>query len=484
MKKLLDLSGTQLAELIRSGETTSQEVVETHINHIEEVNPTLNAVVRNRFREARDEARRADELAGSTPPEKLPPFHGVPCTIKESFAVKGMPHTSGLVARKHVVASADATAVDRLKKAGAIVLGVTNVSELCMWMESNNHVYGRSNNPYDPERIVGGSSGGEGAIIGAGGVPFGLGADIGGSIRLPAFFNGVFGHKPTGGLVPNTGQYPIAENQALRYLTTGPLTRRAEDLMPLLNVLAGPDQIDTECASTVLGCPDAVEIGKLTVLDVSDNAHNSVSPALRKAQRRCADALAAEGARVIPARFEHLKHSLLIWTSMLSSAGGTPFGVHLGNGQQVRIVREIVRWCLGRSPHTLPAIALALIERLSAVGQSQMSKFIEMGRELRQELVEAIGPSGVMLYPSYVSPAPKHNKPLFPPFNWVYTAIINVMELPSTQVPVGLDEGLSVGVQVIGIHNNDHVTIAVAKALEAQLGGWVPPPASGPRLQS
>ena len=476
MKRLLELSGTELAKLIRSGEVTSREVVETHIDRVEKVNPALNAVVSCRFQQARDEARRADELTRSTPLEELPPFHGVPCTIKESFAVEGMPNTSGLVARKNVVADTDATAVARLKKAGAIVLGVTNVSELCMWMESNNRVYGRSNNPYDPKRIVGGSSGGEGAIIGAGGVPFGLGADIGGSIRLPAFFNGVFGHKPTGGLVPNTGQYPIAENQALRYLTTGPLARRAEDLMPLLTVLAGHDSMDAECTSTTLGSPDAVEIGKLTVLDVSDNAHNAVSPALRKAQRRCADALAAEGARVIPARFEHLKRSLLIWTSMLSSAGGTPFGVHLGNGRQVNVFREIVRWCLRRSPHTLPAVALALIEQLSHVGQRGLSKFVEMGRELRQELVERIGPNGVMLYPSYVSPAPKHNKPLFPPFNWVYTAIINVMELPSTQAPVGLDGGLPVGMQVIGIHNNDHVTIAVAKFIEAQLGGWVPPP--------
>src|SRR6185295_7028017 len=103
----------------------------------------------------------------------------------------------------------------------------------------SNKLYGRTSNPYDARHIVGGSSGGEGAIVGAGGVPFGLGSDVGGSIRMPAFFNGVFGHKPTGGLVPNSGQFPCAENDALRYLATGPLARKAEDLMPLLRVLAG-----------------------------------------------------------------------------------------------------------------------------------------------------------------------------------------------------------------------------------------------------
>ena len=114
-----------------------------------------------------------------------------------------------------------------------------------MWMESNNRVYGRTNNPYDPTRIVGGSSGGEGAIVGAGGSPFGLGCDIGGSIRMPAFFNGVFGHKPTGGLVPGTGQYPHARGRALRASSPPARScRRAEDLMPLLRILAGPDGKD------------------------------------------------------------------------------------------------------------------------------------------------------------------------------------------------------------------------------------------------
>src|SRR5262249_8717417 len=152
--------------------------------------------------------------------------------------------TGGLYARRGKPATRDATAVKRLRAAGAIPLGVTNVSELCMWMESANTVYGRTSNPYDLARTPGGRSGGEGAIVGAGASPVGLGSDVGGSIRMPAFFCGVFGHKPTGGLIPNTGQFPIAENDALRYLTTGPLCRRAEDLWPIVRTLAGPDGED------------------------------------------------------------------------------------------------------------------------------------------------------------------------------------------------------------------------------------------------
>jgi len=477
MNRLLTLSGTRLAEIIRHREVTSLEVVETHIDHIRKVNPMLNALVKERFEQARSEATVADQLTKSTPPERLPAFHGVPCTIKECFSLKGMPNTSGLVARKGIIANEDATAVARVRKAGAIPLGVTNVSELCMWMESNNRVYGRTNNPYNPKRIVGGSSGGEGAIIGAGGSPFGVGSDIGGSIRMPAFFNGVFGHKPTGGMVPGTGQFPIAEHQALRYLTTGPLARRAEDLMPLLRTIAGPDGKDQYSTHFDIGDPSQVTISDLTILDVEDNGVLEVSKDLRAAQRACADELARRGAQIKRVKIEGLRHSLVIWSSMLSAAGGTSFGTLLGNGKPIHIGYELLRFALRRSPHTLPSIALAILEKVPRIVPGKARQFVELGNALREELIDLIGPRGVMLYPSYVSPAPPHNKPLLPPFNWAYTVIINVMEFPSTQVPLGLnDEGLPLGVQVVGLHGNDHVTIAVALALEKAFGGWTPPP--------
>jgi fatty acid amide hydrolase 2 len=480
MNPLLTSSGVRLAEMIRKGEVTSTEVVETHIERIRKVNPLLNAVVKDRFEQARAEAAQADELLRSSSPEELPPFHGVPCTIKECFSLTGMPNASGLVARKGIVAREDATAVERLRRAGAIPLGVTNTSELCMWMESYNKVYGRTNNPYDLRRIVGGSSGGEAAIIAAGGSPFGLGSDIGGSIRMPAFFNGIFGHKPTGGMVPGTGQFPISENEALRYLTTGPLARRAEDLMPLLRVIAGPDGKDGGCVAFDLKDPATVDISTLSVIDVEDNGAQKVSGELRRAQRACAEELARRGARIKKVRIEALRHSFDIWSSMLDAASETSFATLLGGGTPIHPGREFLKWLLGTSPHTLPAIGLAAGERLVSLFPKRARRFIEMGRRLRQELVELIGPQGVMLYPSYVSVAPRHGKPLVPPFNWVYTAIINVMELPATQVPLGLNgRGLPLGVQVVGVHGNDHVTIAVALELEKAFGGWVPPASLG-----
>jgi fatty acid amide hydrolase 2 len=476
MNPLLTMSATELARRIRTGEVTSLEVVDTHIDHIRRVNPVINAVVRDRFAEAREEAQEADRRVRSEPTAALPPFHGVPCTIKECFLLTGMPNSSGLLARKHVVATEDAEAVIRLRRAGAIPLGVTNVSELCMWMETNNRVYGRTNNPYDPRRIVGGSSGGEGAIVGAGGAPFGLGADIGGSIRMPAFFNGVFGHKPTGGLVPGTGQYPIAHGDALRYLTTGPLCRRAEDLMPLLRVLAGPDGRDTGCYALPLGDVSSVDLKGLRVIDVADNGRIPVTPDLRAAQERAVAALADRGARIEQGRFEGLTRSLEIWSSMLAAAGGPTFSELLGNGRPTRTGRQLIRWVLRRSPHTLPALVLVGIEKVTQLMPKQVEQMIRLGEALREELTARIGIDGVLLYPPHARPAPRHYKPLWPPFNWVYTAIFNVMQFPVTQVPLGLNaEGLPLGVQVASIPGHDHVTIAVALELEKAFGGWVPP---------
>ena len=465
MDPLLLLSGTRIAADIRRRRLSSLQAVEAHIRQIERVNPALNAVVASRFDLAREEARAADREVAAGRPD-LPPFHGVPCTIKESFALTGMPFTSGLVARKGIRPDRDAAGVARLREAGAIPLGVTNTSELCMWMESANRVYGRTNNPYDRRRTVGGSSGGEGAIVGAGGSPFGLGADIGGSIRMPAFFNGVFGHKATGGLVDNTGQHPIAAEPAMRYLCTGPIARRAEDLWPLLRVLSGADVPD----------PSGVDLRGMDVLTVEGDGRIAVSPDLLAAQRRAADALAARGARVRPARFAGLTRSIEIWSAALDAAGGPSFRSMLGEGTEIPLLREIARFAVGRSPYTLPALALAAVEQIPKLLPSHAEPFLALGADLKRELVEQIGPRGVMLYPSHPRPAPFHYQPLFPPWNWGYTAILNIMELPVTQVPLGLDgAGVPLGVQVASAPGQDHFTLAVALELERAFGGWMPP---------
>lgn len=471
---LLRHSAMELARRIRARELRSEDVVAAHVAHARRVNPTLNAIVMDRYDAALDEAREAD--AALERGDDVGPLHGVPCTVKESYLVRGMPNSTGLVARAAFRADEDAVTVTRIRDAGAIVLGVTNTSELCMWMESDNKVWGRSNNPYDPTRIVGGSSGGEGAIVGAGASPFGLGSDIGGSIRMPAFFNGVFGHKPSPGAVPASGQYPPADAAQLALLASGPLARRAEDLMPLLRILAGPDAGDPTSRALEWPEPGTVSIEGLRVVSVPDNGLRRVHPDLVEVQRRAAAALADRGARVQERRVPELRHALEIWSAKMSSGDGPPYAELLGNGARVRLRNELPRFLAGRSPFTPASLGLAALERIEWLTAPNPARFAEREAALRHAIERLLQEEGVLLFPSYTRPAPRHGEPLRTPIDWVYTATFNALQLPVTQVPLGLNAaGLPLGVQVVAARDQDHRAIAVAQALEEAFGGWVPP---------
>ncbi|XP_041280149.1 fatty-acid amide hydrolase 2 isoform X2 [Onychostruthus taczanowskii] len=297
------------------------EVVEAYVERIKEVNPLINAVVKDRFEEALQEARQVDKLLSEGPAddclEEKFPLLGVPITVKEAFSLYGMPNTSGLVNRRNVIATSDATVVSRLKQAGAIPLGVTNCSELCMWYESSNRVYGRTNNPYDLQRIVGGSSGGEGCVLAAACSVVGVGSDIGGSIRMPAFFNGVFGHKPTTGVVPNDGQFPNAYGVRTSYLCTGPMCRYAEDLEPVLRVMAGPGVSKLKLNEKV-----SLEQIKFHCMD-HDGGSIFVSPVdkeILQVQKKVVEHLESDlGVRVQHVAIHKMKYSFQIWSAMMSS---------------------------------------------------------------------------------------------------------------------------------------------------------------------
>lgn len=464
-------SATELARQLRAGTIRSRELVEAHLAHIGRVNPALNAFVGLRADEALAEADAADVAlkAAKTKSAKaaLPEFLGVPCSIKETFALKGLSQTGGLVSRRDRISDADAPTVAAYRAAGAIPLGITNTSELAMWMESFNKLYGRTNNPYDLGRTCGGSSGGEGAAVGAGCAPFGLGSDIGGSIRMPAFFNGVFGHKPTGGLVSNVGQYPIAEGAALDYQCTGPITRRAEDLHPLLRVLAGPD--------AAIQDPGEVAISDLTVHVVTGDGLWRVDRELLAAQQLAADALQAAGARVVRTQIPQLKRAFEVWSAMLA-AESTPFRTQLSEGKAFDVRAELLSFARRTSPHTFPALGLALVEMVPERMPARGAKSIAAGLQLRDEIGDLLSGNTVLLYPPYPELAPKHNRALLPPLKFTYTAIWNVLHTPVTQVPLGLSRaGLPLGVQVVAAPGADHLSLAVALHLEKAMGGWVPP---------
>ncbi len=235
-------SAAALAASIRAREVGSRELLEHYVERVERLNPALNAIIVSDFRSARRRAEEADAVLARG--ESWGPLHGLPMTVKESFDVIGLPTTWGLAELKDNMPTANALAVDRLLAAGAIIFGKTNVPVLLADLQSYNPVYGTTNNPWDTSRTPGGSSGGAAAALAAGLTGLELGSDIGGSIRNPAHYCGVFGHKPTYGIVPPRGQALYGNVAASDISVIGPLARSAEDLALALDIIAGPDPVE------------------------------------------------------------------------------------------------------------------------------------------------------------------------------------------------------------------------------------------------
>jgi fatty acid amide hydrolase 2 len=492
MPALTERSAVELATAIHRRTLTASEVVEAHIELLEQANPGLNAVVADRFSQAREEAKAVDQrisnIALRTADfDDLPPLLGVPFTVKESIALDGMPNTAGVLARREHRASASATAVKRLIAAGAIPLGVTNTSELTLWIESENPVYGRTNNPYDRSRTAGGSSGGEGAAVGSGGSVFGIGADIGGSIRIPALFCGVFGHKPSTGLIPNTGMWPSSSGEAARMLAIGPLARRAEDLMPLLQIMAGADGQDQLAVAMKLDDPGSVSLDGLSVTVVEDSSIRPMGRDLRDARERAQGALASAGARLRTVSLPGWRGATLPFLAALQDTDGEDSNVAAllrEAGEPSSGLRSLL---FGPVAHT-PATRLTLLAESLPSGAATREKLLARARVLADELVDAIG-DGVLLHPAQLTVAPHHRRTYGRPWLTTASSIFNLAGVPVTEVPLGLNrQGLPVGVQVAAAHGADHLSIAIALELEAVFGGWVPPPweaaaASDPALK-
>lgn len=345
-----------------------------------------------------------------------------------------------------------------------------------MWIESSNRLYGRTANAYDRKRTAGGSSGGEGSAVGAGFAPIGLGSDIGGSIRLPAFFNGVFGHKPSPGIVPCSGHFPAASGAeaSSEMLAAGPLARRAEDLMPFVRAVAGRDDGDPVSRDVQLGDPASVSLEGLEVVVSEGASLISVRGELHDARERAAGALAAAGARIRRVELKGMRRAVEYYLATLGDGDQDLielFALEAAPALPKVLVDQVRR----RGPHTLPLALTFAAQRVAQRMPKRNAKAIDAGRRLTEELNEAIG-DGVMLHPPFPRVAPRHGATIGRPWVLANAAVFNLTGMPVTQVPLGLgSKGLPLGVQVVGRRDRDHVTIAVALELERTFGGWVPP---------
>src|SRR6516225_4208885 len=296
MTKLAFRSATALAAAIRAREIGCRELLEHYLERVHQHNPALNAIIVTDFRGAQRRADEADTALARG--ESWGPLHGLPTTVKESFDVAGLPTTWGLTELKDNVAGANALAVDRLLAAGAIIFGKTNVPVLLADSQSYNPIYGTTNNPWDLSLTPGGSSGGGAAALAAGLTGLELGSDIGGSIRNPAHYCGVFGHKPTWGIAPPRGQALYGNVAASDISVIGPLARGAEDLALALDIIAGPDPVEAAGWRLDLAAPRGNALSDYRIAVMLDDPNCEVDRQVQDILQALVDFLAGQRVRI------------------------------------------------------------------------------------------------------------------------------------------------------------------------------------------
>jgi len=469
MSDLNFLSAVSMAEQVRQKKTSPVELVEAHLQQIERLNPSLNAFVHIDTDRPRRDARAAEAavMSGKT----LRPLHGVPVSIKSSINVAGLRCEAGTRLRAGFVASEDAPLVERLRNAGAIVLGVTNTPELLMAWETDNLLYGRTNNPWDITRTAGGSSGGEAAAIAAGMSAAGVGSDGGGSIRVPAHFSGICGLKPTPGRIPSTGHFPASAGPFALIGVVGPMARTVADVKALFEAIEGPDVGDTCSAPVPARWPDGEEVKKLRIGYFEDDGRTPVTPETRAAVRAAAEALRNAGFEVESFRPEGLEEARLLWWNFFGIAGGMLLDPMLkGSENDVSpILKEFFRWATAKPPHT---------------GETLLDTWIRRDA-VRQQFFAQMQKYPILLCPVAAIPAFGHGERSWKIDGttveyldaWSYTEWFNLLGNPAAVVPVGRSPGgLPIGVQLVGRPWEEEQVLAVAAALERESGAWKSPP--------
>ena len=506
--RLTQFGAVELARSIAAGDVSAREVVDAHIARIEEVDGHLNAVVIRRFETARDEADAADAArrSGAT----LGPLHGVPVTIKDQFHVAGLPTTFGTPRLREHVARDDGPTVAAWRRAGAIVLGKGNVPQVLSAVETDNDVFGRTNNPWDVERTPGGSSGGDAAIVAAGGVPLALGGDLGGSLRLPAAWCGIATLTPTSrrfltDAIPGTRTAYGVEGIVV---VPGPLARSTADVAAALRVMADDAVARARGMQPPVPWADPadVDVSRLRVAMIPDIAGWSPCPAARRALNDAAAALRASGADVETwDSAPDLERAVQLGIGVFTAAGIDPYRQMLGGDRAHALLKGDM------SMANVPNVARAPLTRLlRSLGQERAARIVPstyrrsaaglldlLGDRLEFEaaFLAALDAGGfdALLLPPVPHPAPRHRStPEMVDANAGVIAF-NLLGMPSGVVPVtrvrdgeetdrapSRDDavravraseigsaGLPVGVMVAARHWREDVVLAVMGAIEA-----------------
>ncbi|MEZ5561288.1 MAG: amidase [Pseudomonadales bacterium] len=480
MSDIAFLSATELAERVRRKDISCEELLRHYLERVDRYNPALNAIVVDVREQALERAREAD--AALARGESWGPLHGVPMTLKESYNLAGTPTTWGNPAWRENVPAEDAEAVKRLKGIGAIVFGKTNVPLALADFQSYNDVYGTTNNPYDHTRTPGGSSGGSAAALAAGLTGLEAGSDIGGSIRNPAHFCGVFGHKPTWNLLWMRGHSAPGDIRAPSDISViGPLARSADDLDLAVRTLAGPDEITARGFQLKLPELGGKGLDALRVAVWKDDEMCPVSEEVRRRVDQVTALLRDGGATIdesarpdFSSDHSHGTYQNLLHATMASRMPDSDY----------QGLREHVE-----SLDPADQSDAARVFRAQVSSFRDWSASNELRHHLRWKWHEFFKNFDVLIAPIMPTAAFAHDHRKFgertivvdnqeyPYFQQVFWAgLTGVAYLPSTVIPTGLNgEGLPIGLQIVGPEYGDLVTIGVARLLERAGCRFVPP---------
>ncbi len=486
MHELPHASASDWLGLLARREVSSLELVDGCIARIEQLDRELNAVVAKDFERARDLARAYD--AARSRGEDLGPLHGLPMTVKDSLETAGLRTTSGAPALSHHVPAEDAVAVRRAREAGAIVLGKTNLPLYAGDWQTYNAVYGRTNNPWDTARTVGGSSGGSAAALAAGLVPLEIGSDIAGSIRIPAAYCGVYGHKPSYGIVPGRGHIPgpPGTTSEADLAAIGPMARDPRDLRLALDVIAGPDTLAADAWKLELPLPRAERLGDFRVGFWLDDPLCPIDDAVRGELEATVEALRRHVKLVELRPPVELERIVALYTRLLMGVMGS---------DMPKPVRALAAMLLPHYAMTeRTGIKSNVVSKNAARGihlsHSDWNRANEGRTRLRWQLRELFRDIDVLLTPvSPVTAFPHQTKgnqlsrrivvngkkrPYMDHIPWI--ALATCAFLPATSAPVGVTpSGLPVNVQIIGPFLGDHTTLRFAELLSELRGGFQAP---------
>jgi amidase len=458
-------SATQMAAAIREKRISSFELVSAHIERIRAVNPALNAVVQFRPEAALEEARAAD--AALARGDTLGLLHGVPFTVKDYMAIDGLISTYGTLGLAHNVMHHNCEVVNRLRGAGGIALGLTNMPEFGASVETENLVYGRTSNPYDLSRFPGGSSGGETAIIAAGGSPLGVGGDSGGSIREPAHYCGLAGLKPTTGRIPRTG-FLFQPRDALSFKQqVGPIARYVEDLTLGMRILAGSDGRDPSVVDMPFRDPADVDVRRLRIAFLTDNGIVPCDPSVVDTVYKAADAFRDAGASVTRAAPPDISRTYELYGRLSGCTGAKAARQHLADIGTVQVSDYLDS-------------VLRMAERFDGMTAAEFMALSTEWDVFREQMLVFMQDYDVIVSPTTSIPAMPHRSSLSDrnvALSFTYAATYNLTGWPAATVRCGTSpDGLPIGVQVAARSWREDLVLAAAGFLEQTCGGYQRPP--------